>query len=716
MKKILQSALLCLFAVAMANADPLASGYLPSINQSCPNSTANGTNSNVWITNTMTKVQQQAGSPTSACYLVVYATQNEFADFQVHVQAPSGGYSALTVTASNFVQTSPSSSTISASSTNIQVYREAYMNVTGYVTSIASTFYGVQGYYPDALIPTTDPYTSQATNAWPVAVTAGQNQSAWIDVLIPPSAPSGYYLGSITVKNSGTTIATIPVILAVWQWPSAGHMPSTATLGSEMGGIGEGFCIQVYGSYAACGYDPGVNSSNQLASKMFLDHRLSMGAGMPYETTTFTTLESYFGPLLNPTLYGASGTLLSGATLTTAEYVPNNPPAYAQNWATEASNNGWSNALYDQTVDEPQSNCTSWSNTFPWATTYHGTTPSTPVLITGNIADATTCSALNYVDWLVPIINDMDPQGGSLQRSTYNTWLAGSAGPTRKLGSYQSCSSTGTCANGTVGGSGATWPNYDIDGKPAANRVMEWLTFFHQQSFELYYAETCAWQMASCGGGSAVDPWTTVYAFGGWGDGTTIYPSTALASVNHVTQPGGAALATPIIVPSIRLKNMRDGMQDYEYMNVLTNNGEGSFVTTQINSWITNSYTFETSGSGLEAARSALGTAMHQLTYGTSYTLTVSTSGTGTGTINITNNCQSGSFTSGTTIGPCAATPNGGSVFAGWTGTLGCTGTGTCTASLTANSTMNAVFNLAPTSAPATMQGIGSIQGTAVIQ
>jgi hypothetical protein len=101
----------------------------------------------------------------------------------------------------------------------------------------------------------------------------------------------------------------------------------------------------------------------------------------------------------------------------------------------------------------------------------------------------------------------------------------------------------------------------------------------------------------------------------------------------------------------------------------------------------------------------------------TTYTLTVSTTtGTGTGTINITNNCQTGSFTSGTTIGPCTATPNGGSVFAGWTGTLGCTGTGTCTASLTGNSTVNAVFNLAPTSAPATMQGIGSIQGTAVIQ
>ena len=99
-----------------------------------------------------------------------------------------------------------------------------------------------------------------------------------------------------------------------------------------------------------------------------------------------------------------------------------------------------------------------------------------------------------------------------------------------------------------------------------------------------------------------------------------------------------------------------------------------------------------------------------------SYTLTVSTSGTGSGTINITNNCTTGSYASGTTIGACTATPSGGSVFAGWTGTLGCTGTGACTASLTGNSTMNAVFNLAPTSAPAMMQGIGRLQGTSVIQ
>jgi hypothetical protein len=146
---------------------------------------------------------------------------------------------------------------------------------------------------------------------------------------------------------------------------------------------------------------------------------------------------------------------------------------------------------------------------------------------------------------------------------------------------------------------------------PAANRVNEWLTFLHTQSGELYYIFTNAWE-----GGN--DPWSNIYYFGNNGDGTLVYPSTAYNGTSftqHVTQPGGAALTNPIFLPSVRLKHMRDGMQDYEYLNVLTNNGQSTLVATEINSWITNSYTFETTGSGLEAARSALGTAMHQITY-----------------------------------------------------------------------------------------------------
>ena len=156
-----------------------------------------------------------------------------------------------------------------------------------------------------------------------------------------------------------------------------------------------------------------------------------------------------------------------------------------------------------------------------------------------------------------------------------------------------------------------TYPNYDVDGVPAANRAMEWMTFLHQQSAELYYLTTLAWE-----GGN--DPWNSVYYYGGNGDGTLLYPSTGYngsSFTNHVTAAGGGALTDPIYLPSIRLKHIRDGMQDYEYLNVLTNNGQSALVSTEIASWITNSYTFETSGSGLEAARLALGNAMQRLSY-----------------------------------------------------------------------------------------------------
>jgi hypothetical protein len=671
--------LLALPALALAQSNPLNSTYQPSIDTNCSHSQyAN----NIWMTNTMQKVFQNTGGPaTNACYLTIYGTQNEFVDFQVHFHDTGTGTPNLNVIVSNFVQISPSSYTISASTTpppNIIVYREAYINVQKYVSNNQSnsavpgganynTFYGTTGYYPDVLIPAVDPYWGQTTNAWPFTVAANQNQSAWVDVLIPTSAPSGYYLGSVTVKSGSTTLATMPVILAVWQWPSPGYMPSTPTLKTELsnwtygglctqmyapGNAGTGNCASYPGSGG--GSDAGVTLEWLDASLLVKDHRYNMGGleNIFPGSGSFSQWVTYVGPLMNGTcnLHGGSGKTCpvlpnSKQTTKSIDFLPSASSAVWSDWQSNFDKHGWGTEgnlpLYDYLIDEPHTSGQFTTFTANAATRHGFFTPGIPELVTTDIwwgqanqsaantfsaaaCGSTTC-VLTSIDIMVPAINVLEPIGGPIQPlSTYAAWLAGSTDSIPRLWwSYQACSSAGTCSD-TVPGPGpsgskyTTWPNYNVDGKPAAHRAMEWLTFLHGQTGELYYAaDVCAYPTyySACvpsGGSAAYDPWNGIYYSGGWGDGTLVYAGSVVSgSINYM----GSGVTTPLILPSVRLKDIRDGVQDYEYLNVLTNNGQGSLVQTQIENWITNSYTFETSGSGLQAARQALGTAIHQITY-----------------------------------------------------------------------------------------------------
>jgi hypothetical protein len=662
MNKLLLLLVLCLAVTTFSQAqDPLSPSNLPVIDTNAADYP-----SNIWVTDTMQKVQQQTGSPGSAHWGTFYGTQGEFIDFQVHVQAPAGGYSALTIAAGSFVQTTPASYTIAAPSASYNgtlVYREAYYHVST-ITSAASVYYGTTGYYPDPLIPTIDPYHHQTTNAFPVAVTAGYNQSAWVDVFIPFGAPSGYYLGAITVSNNGTTLATLPIILAVWQWPSSqgGHMPATASLPSELQYGSGDFCNMNYPgtlfNSTGCNvgtitYPNGASGANVDGAAMFLDHRWSMND--PVSAGTTSQASTYYGPLFGGTNGVNVSTIIPGARSTGVRSV--SISGSMQTWDTfvnVTNRSAWPQLVnYDYTANEPGYAASSWTSLCNAATTDHGLNPPLATLITSYIqnmtynagtAGCTTQGVSNSVDIIVTGDTCLEPSGqyvcsagnGSqypsvgLNLSAYSSWLSHTNpdGIKPSFWSYLACGNSGTCGNGTVGATYAnfSYANYNVDSKPAGNRVEEWLTYFHQQSGTLYYYATCSWETA-CGTTTQNDPWATnLYQFGNNGDGTLAYPSsyqctsncgTDPTPVNHVTQQNGSKLAVPIWVPRLVLKQMRDGMQDYEYLNALTVAGDSSYVNTQIQSWITNSYTYEYTGTGLQAARNSLGTKLHQLTYPT---------------------------------------------------------------------------------------------------
>lgn len=630
-------------SVVQAQSDPLNNAYKPAVD--C---TPADYPSNIALSGPLVKLRQDAGTPSgvygAAPCITIMAVQNEFADFQVHVQGPSGGYSALSITMSALTKsTGPGNSfTIpapSASATNIIVYKELYMDVT-IQTGASATFYNSPGYYPDALLPAIDPYYHQTTNAFPVSIASGKNQSAWVDVLVPQTAPSGWYSGTVTISNGSSTLATMPVVLGVWQWPTSvgGYMPSTTTLRSWTGVSYDGGCIQMFGSLSACNYggktgDAATALVREDATTLLLDNRYSNGGGLtntfPCNSSgvcgSFSNWDAAYAPYFNGTNGHVPG-VLQGAKLTSFSLNNNMLGNLSTNGGTFAAfqqhfaANGWPGLFY-YLCDEPApagggTPITTCITNGELEHTF--TSPVVPNLVTTNYPFLSTYTGgLTTIDWMVPTITDLDPPGGPMQNlSQYAAWVAAEP-KVRQWWSYLACSSAGTCGNGTIGKSNFSYPNYDVDGLPVANRVMEWLTFKHGQTAELYYAADVCAQTGTgpsnaCGvysGGPSTSPHNTLvsdYYSGGWGDGTLIY-------YTGVSYNGGTTI--PLILASMRLKMIRDGMQDYEYLNLLTNQGKGSFVQSEISSWITNSYTFTVSPSGITAARQALGTAIHQLTY-----------------------------------------------------------------------------------------------------
>jgi hypothetical protein len=544
----------------------------------------------VWATGALAKVQTNA-QPGTGQTVALFAARNEFESFQVHVY--SGTHPVqMNVTVSDFVGLGRS---VIHSATNVVIYREAYLDIT-----TRSDLNGALGMTPDPLIPTVDPYLHESRNAFPVTVPPNQVQSAWIDVQVPHGATPGIYLGTATVKNGTKTIATIVVALKVWAFA----IPSTATLKSAFGLTWDGFCIQAYGGYNGCASYPGSGGNSDTAielthvaqATLLLDHRVSVSGvvyvgppdgGWPHFNATY-------GPLLN----GTAGTLLPGAKLTALQFAPpaadTLDPTTIQDWVTNFSSSGWLSTLFQYTCDEPPNGC-SWADALTNETTVQTASSQMKTLITTDLASATPHGLLPDLSIIVPIVDRMEPQGGTNQRSTYDPFLAGTD---KHLWWYQSCSEHGSCSNGTVGPATATWPSYMADATPVRNRMFQWLAFIDRIEAELYYQIDWCWFYALCGPNSdSNNPWSSVYAFGGNGDGTLIYPGLT-------TLIGGT---TPIPLPSVRLKHIRDGMEDFEYLIALSKAGQDGFARSVAATFITNAYTFNNDPSALLNARTTLG-------------------------------------------------------------------------------------------------------------
>ena len=483
----------------------------------------------VWVAPAAQKIRPgatpAADAPTTAR---IAAAKNEFESFHVVVTGAatdvSMGFEGLSDGAGHTI-----------SGREVVLYREALINV-----AIRTGGEGATGMWPDALVPDVDPIMGEKRNAFPFTVPANESRAVLVDIHVPRDAPAGLYKGVVNV--TGGLSAQVPIELQVWDF----EVPSTSTLRSAFGLNWNGPCL-----------GHGDNSCSNAAAEMALRARYVQAAldnhvsiHQPYYSTPVNAngsadwrdFDQYAGPFLD----GTADTRLQGARLTSASVNDGSATSVVAGWGSHFKAKGWSTALFDYICDEPPITC-AWSDINPRIVSSHLGDPSVLTLVTTTTTDAQ-LNGIVGVDLFVPVVNQIEGKPGSQwagnQRSKYpaTTWW------------YQSCDSFGCVPASNVTG----WPTYSIDSDATRNRAMEWMSFTYDLQGELYFETTMAYYLG--------DPWVTQAAFGGNGDGTLFYPGTT-------ARIGGQ---TEIPVESLRLKAIRDGMEDYELLNLAKTLGLGN--------------------------------------------------------------------------------------------------------------------------------------------
>ncbi|HET8541761.1 MAG TPA: glycoside hydrolase domain-containing protein [Anaeromyxobacter sp.] len=519
----------------------------------------------VWTATATEKIRPATRARTTAS-VEIAAARNEYEAFQIGVSGEATGVSA---TASDL---SGPGGTIA-----VRLYRAALITLAN-----ASAVDGGTGAWPDALVPAVDEILGEPRRAFPFSVPAGESRAIWAEVHVPAEAGPGTYSGAVTVTWDGGGAATVPVTLTVWPFA----IPSTASLKTAFG--------LTYGAlpseHAVSWWGDDFSTLRARYGQLALEHRVSLSKiddGNP----DLEHLTTFYGAEMDGTL----ATTLAGARLTSFEFVGRNAYAAWASWF--AAREGWTDRLFQYTCDEPPLTC-SWEAIPGIAAAARSVVPPLRTLVTTTIHEADAHGVTESIDVLAPVVNFMDDRPGSWtghdgnQRAAYDSFLA--ASPRRELWLYQSCMSHGCGGAVDIGNPSASdwyftgWPTYVIDSAATRNRAMEWLSFKYRATGELYYEVGLAYGQ---------DPWSNQWnAFSGNGDGTLFYPGT----------PARIGGASDVPVASIRLKMIREGMEDYEYLHILEGAGDGAFARQIADGLFPNAYSTEVAPEALYAARAAL--------------------------------------------------------------------------------------------------------------
>jgi len=418
---------------------------------------------------------------------------------------------------------------------------------------------GQAGRWPDPLIPDRDPLDGQRRSAFPFDVPAGESRAILLEACVDPKTSPGTRTASLRIEGPAEPLR-IPLALRI----EAATIPATSSLPTS---FGFSALRAALGHHGRRGSPQEVERLSRRYREVLLSHRLSVHGGTmeppPFRRGADGAILPDFRGYdreLAPFLEGTA--LPSGARATTAELRTH--PALRDDgermryWAAIARHHrekGWEAILFDYAKDEPE------RDDLPAIATrarlVKRADPTIRILVTASLDP----SLLRLVDLWTPNLNCLWVKE---RPDEFCPWRAPRAayrsleGEGAALWWYQSCSSHG-CSESPAEAPEYFhgWPSYVIDAPGTRARIMGWIAWLEGIEGELYWDTVHGYAPE----GRPQDPWAgpSLRAFGGNGDGTLLYPGTParIGGTSHVP------------VTSLRLKQIRDGLEDLELLRLV---------------------------------------------------------------------------------------------------------------------------------------------------
>ncbi len=497
-------------------------------------------------------MERATSVPAGPAAVQLSAARNEWEAFQIIVDAPASASVSLSALKNRTGSPLPSA----------EIFREHNVTVT---TPTPHSELGA-GSYPDRLVPLADSASGSGL------------QTFWIDLQVPASAAAGDYTGTATV-NAGDSEKIIPVTLHVWPFT----LPERPALRTSFGAAWRR--IAEISGLPADHASPAVQKRVAAFESMLAAHHLSPAAPFIPESEPYRTGTAVDFPSPSYERLFSSGHATSAPYPIWDGYPAADPLGAGRTSAQDglarmaraAAARGWDRFFYFQCpVDEPDT-AAAYAEVRRWGAFLRETERRhgvrIPMLVTEQpaVQNPTWGGLAGSVGVWVASFSDLNTDHGAVHERQH-------AG--EEVWAY-----TGLVARPEK------VPVWQIDFPPMNYRIAPWLCAKYDLTGLLYW-DTLHWEKGvdpSRSAGSFVHP-ETGETFNG--DGQLIYAS-----------PHGP-------LASLRLKWIREGMEDHALLTLARSSGLAAEVRTALDSAARSWSDWEKDPAAADGARLALGRAL----------------------------------------------------------------------------------------------------------